>query len=397
MIQCLSDFRIPVYAACRTPIGKFGGAFAHTSAVDLGVAVTQEALARSGVDADLVDYTVLGLARPAGVGPNPARQVAIRSGISQVSPAYTVNQACSSGMQAIASGLRHLLLKESQCVVVGGMENMTQVPYLVPTARWGHKLGHAGFVDAMYQDGFHCPLADQVMGETVEALAEEFGVTREQQDSFAVSSQEKSQQARAANLFKDEIVPVTTAKGAVVEWDEHPRDNVRLESLAKLPTVFKKQGTITAANASGITDGAAVLVLASESWAEQQGLGEPVAYLTGHLTLGLEPARMGLGPSHVLETYLGQTGLNLDDIDLFEVNEAFAAQVLACQVRGPELPLEKVNIHGGAISLGHPIGATGARIVVTLIHALRSHGKKRGLATLCVSGGMGSLIEVEIP
>ncbi len=378
--------RVAILSACRTPIGKFGGKLSNLTAVDLGVTAVKGALERAQVEPEKVGLAVIGLARQAGCGPNPGRQIAVRAGIPVSSPAYTLNQACASGLAAMALGARHLELGDAQVVVAGGAESMSNVPYLLPTARWGARLGHKTMVDGMYQDGLHCPLADLVMGETVEALAREFGIDRDQQDEYAVTSQSRCQQARQQGLFEQEIVPVQVGQ-ELVEFDEHPRDGVTPQKLAKLRPVYGGQGTITAGNASGITDGASATVLCSEEFASQHDL-TPMAWLTGDLTVGLEPERMGLGPAKVMAQFLANGRGELGDYDLIEVNEAFAAQVLACHREYP-LPLERVNVNGGAIALGHPIGCTGNRIVVTLLHEMKRRQVKKGLASLCVSGGLG--------
>lgn len=385
--------RVAILSAVRTPIGKFGGQLVEHSAVALGEFATRAALERAGVRGDQVGLTVVGVARQAGCGPNPARQISIRAGIPETTPAYTLNQACASGLAAISQGVGQIRLGEAEVVVAGGAESMSNVPYMLDnSARWGLRLGHKRLTDAMYQDGLFCPLADMVMGETVEALAGEFSIGRDEQDQFASESQSRCQKARQKDLFKDELVTVPIRKGEVTH-DEHPRDGVTPEKLAKLKPVFAKDGTITAGNASGITDGASALVLASEAFVSKHGL-EPLAWYGAGKTVGLAPERMGLGPVHALKAFLGNGNGALEDYDLIEVNEAFAAQVLACHRQLP-LPLERVNVNGGAIALGHPIGCTGNRIVVTLLHELKRRQGKKALATLCVSGGLGIVASFE--
>jgi acetyl-CoA C-acetyltransferase len=418
-------------APVRTPIGKFGGALAALSAADLGTAAAAAALSRAGLAPgriDLVDQVIFGHARQAGGGPNTARQVAHRAGVPDDRPAFTVNQACGSGLQAVLCAARAILLGEARVVLAGGTESMSNTPYLLPRARWGYRLGHAEIVDGMYRDGFDDPLSGLVMGATAEELAAEAGVDRGAADAYALRSQERCARARAAGRFATEIVPVEVAgkKGApsVVDRDEHPRDGVTLEALARMAPVFRQGGTVTAANASGITDGAAALIVASRQAAEELGL--PVAArLLGWEVVGVEPRIMGIGPVPAVRRLLercqearcdralggppafGATDATgalaatdeyraLDAIDTIELNEAFASQVLAC-LGGLGLPAdsERVNPDGGAIALGHPIGATGARILVTLLHGLEARQQRLGIATLCVSGGMGLAALVE--
>ncbi|MCA9793623.1 MAG: acetyl-CoA C-acyltransferase [Candidatus Eremiobacteraeota bacterium] len=377
---------VAILSACRTPIGKFGGGLAELSAVDLGVVAVEESLKRAGVAPDQVELAIVGLARQAGCGPNPARQIAVRAGIPVTSPSYTLNQACASGLAALGMAARHIALGEAQVVIAAGAESMSNVPYLLPAARWGLRLGHRKLVDGMYQDGFFCPLADMIMGETAEVVANELGIDRAAQDEYAATSQNRCQQATEAGRFEAELVAVKTRK-AVVSADEHPRANVTAEKLARLDPVFSKEGTITAGNASGITDGASSLVVCSQEYVKTHGL-KPMAWYTGGKTVGLDPVRMGLGPVHAMRAFFANGGGKLEDYDLIELNEAFAAQVLACHAQMP-LPLERVNVNGGAIALGHPIGCTGNRIVVTLLHEMQRRQAAKGLATLCVSGGLG--------
>lgn len=387
---------IYLIAALRTPIGKFGGGLASLSAPDLGVASARATIARSGIDPAAVDEVIFGNARQAGVGPNAARQIAIRSGLRHEVPAYTVNQACGSGLRAILNAADQIRLGNASVVLAGGTESMSNTPYLLPRARWGYRMGDAELVDGMVRDGFLCPLADEMMGSTAETLAERYGITREEQDQFAVASQRKAARAYDEDRFRDEIVPVTVAgrKGdAVIDRDEHPRFDADLGSMAKLPAVFRKGGTVHAGNSSGITDGAASMLVASDAAVKAHGL-EPMARIVGSAQAGVDPKVMGIGPVPATRKLLERTGIALDSIDLVELNEAFAAQVLACD-RELHLDPAKLNVHGGAISLGHPIGATGARITTTLLHAMAARGAKLGLATLCISGGMGLSLLVE--
>ncbi|HXO19708.1 MAG TPA: thiolase family protein, partial [Thermoanaerobaculia bacterium] len=345
---------------------------------------------------DLVDQVIFGHARQAGGGPNTARQIAYRAGIPVDRPAYTVNQACGSGLQAVLSAARTIRTGEAAVVLAGGTESMSNTPYLLPRARWGYRLGNAEIVDGMYRDGFDDPLSQMVMGETAEELAAEAGIDRAAADAFAFESQARCERARAAGRFASEIVPVRVPgrKGeVVVDRDEHPRDGVTLESLARLAPVFRQGGTVTAGNASGITDGAAAIVVASRAAAAELGL--PIAArLAGWQVVGVEPRIMGIGPVPAVRKLLAAAGLAASDVDDVELNEAFASQVLAC-LHQLDLDPATVNRDGGAIALGHPIGATGARILVTLLHGLQARGGRRGIATLCVSGGMGLAALVE--
>ena len=387
---------IYLVAAVRTPIGKFGGTLASLTAPQLGVASAKATIERSGIDPNAVDEVIFGNARQAGVGPNAARQIAVRSGLRHEVPAYTVNQACGSGLRSIMNAADTIRLGRASVVLAGGTESMSNTPYLLPRARWGYRMGHDEVIDGMTRDGFMCPLADEMMGSTAETLAERYGITREEQDRFAVESQAKAGRAYAEHRFAGEIVPVTVPgrKGDVVlERDEHPRFDATLDSMAKLPPVFRKGGTVHAGNSSGVTDGAASMLVASESAVREHGL-KPMARIVGYAQAGVDPKIMGIGPVPATRKLLEETGVALDDIDLIELNEAFAAQVIACD-RELHLDPAKLNVHGGAISLGHPIGCTGARITTTLLHALAAHEKKLGLATLCISGGMGLSLLVQ--
>ncbi|HIA28430.1 MAG TPA: thiolase family protein [Planctomycetes bacterium] len=389
--------RIVILDARRTPIGKFLGGLSSLSAADLGVAVVEPLLQRAGLDPSEVSELIFGCARQAGGGPNVARQVAVRSGISESSTALTVNMACGSGLLALIAGRDAIATAEASMMVVGGTESMSRLPYYIEGLRDGLRLGQGELVDGMYRDGFHCPLADQLMGGTAENLAQEYDISREEQDTYAVESQRRCQVAREEGRFASEIEPVEVRqrKGTItVDKDEHPRDDVTIDGMAKLKPVFKEDGTIHAGNASGITDGAAALLIASEETATRLGL-EPIAIVGASARAGVEPRRMGIGPVPAIAKLLEKTGATLADFDLIELNEAFAAQVIACD-RELSLDRERLNVNGGAIALGHPIGATGARIVVTLVHELRRRGGGRGLATLCISGGQGLALDVEV-
>ena len=390
----------PVYivSAVRTPIGKFGGALASVTAVELGTVAARAAVVRAGIAADMVDEVIMGHGRQAGCGPNPARQVGYAAGLPETVPAFTVNKACASSTKAITLAAQAIWVEGRDLVLAGGMESMSNTPYMLSRARWGYRLGHAELEDGMYKDGFICPLCKTVMGGTAENLAERYALTRDQQDAYAVESQERAELAAAAGKFKEEIVPVTVAgrKGdVVVETDEHPRAGTTMADLAKLKPAFKKDGTVHAGNSSGITDGAAAVVVASERAVKQHRL-TPLARLVGFTTAAVDPAYMGIGPVPALRELEAKTGVALDQVDLIELNEAFAAQVLACD-RELGLDLERVNVHGGAIALGHPIGATGARITATLLHELARRKGRYGLVTLCVSGGMGMALLFERP
>ena len=387
-----------VLSAARTPIGRFGGAFASLSAADLGEVAARAAIERSGLPAAAVDETIFGHARQAGGGPNTARQVSHRAGVPDSVPAFTVNKACASSLKALTLGALSIAAGENDVVLTGGTECMSATPYLLPRARFGMRMGDAEVVDAMYRDGFLCPLCGQLMGETAENLVREYGILRAEQDHFAVESQRRAGRAAEEGRFDAEIAPVTVAgkKGPVeVTRDEHPRPDSTIESLSRLPPVFEAEGTVHAGNSSGVTDGAAAVVLAAEDQVRKAGV-PPLARVVAWTSAGVDPARMGIGPVPAIRALLQKTGLSLSDIDVLELNEAFAAQVIAC-ARDLSLDLSKVNVNGGAISLGHPIGATGARIVTTLLHEMRRRDARRGIATLCVSGGMGMAVLFERP
>src|SRR6516225_2183541 len=385
-----------ILSAVRTPIGKYGGALRDFSAPELGVVAAQAALERAEIAPEEVEEVILGQARQAGNGPNPGRQVAVRAGIPVRVPAYTVNKACASGLKALVLAYHEIVLGNVDVVLAGGVEAMSRVPYFVEGARWGARLGHQQLVDGMYQDGFLCPLSKLVMGETAEVLAEQYHITREEQDSYALESQQRARRAIESGRFADEIVPVTVKdkkEDRQLTADEHPRFDTTAASLAKLPPVFSKNGTVTAGNASGITDGAAALVLVSEDRLKRAS-ARPLARIVDYSTAGVEPRVMGLGPVRAVEKLSKKTGRRLQDFDIIELNEAFAAQVLACD-RELRFDRERLNVNGGAIALGHPIGCTGARITVTLVHEMLKRQARRGLATLCVSGGLGMALELE--
>ena len=382
------DQDIFLIAALRTPIGKFGGALASMTAPQLGVTSAKATIERSGIDPAKIDEVIFGNARQAGVGPNAARQIAIKSGLRHEVPAYTVNQACGSGLRAIMNASDQIRLGHAEVVLAGGTESMSNTPYLLPRVRWGTRMGDQELVDGMYRDGFMCPLADEMMGATAETLADRYKIPRKEQDEFALESQKKAERAYAENRFADEIVPLEK-----LQRDEHPRFDTDLGSLAKLPPVFRKDGSVHAGNSSGVTDGASSMLVASGEAVKKQGL-KPMARIVGYSQAGVDPKIMGIGPVPATQRLLRDVGIPLSGIDLIELNEAFAAQVIACD-RELHFDRAKLNVHGGAIALGHPIGCTGARITTTLLHALRSHDKSLGLATLCISGGMGLSMIVE--
>jgi acetyl-CoA C-acetyltransferase len=325
-----------------------------------------------------------------------ARQISIRSGVPETVPAYTVNQACASGLKSIALAFQEIAQGNMDCVLAGGTESMSRLPYYLDGARWGYRLGNQELVDGMYRDGFFCPMAKMVMGETAEVLVREFNISREEQDQYALCSQQRAERAIHGGRFDAEIAPVTleSKKGAqIFARDEHPVAQASMEKMAKLKPVFSSDGTITAANASGITDGAAAMVLASEEFVKKHNL-KPLARVLGASTVGVDPRRMGIGPVPALKKLEEKHGIRVSDADLIELNEAFAAQVLACD-RELHFDHEKLNVNGGAIALGHPIGCTGTRITVTLLYELLRRNARLGIATLCVSGGMGMALAIE--
>jgi acetyl-CoA C-acetyltransferase len=384
-----------ILSAVRTPIGKFGGSLASLTAADIGVVAAKAAMERAGIQPEQVEETIFGNARQAGGGPNPARQISIRSGVPQEVPAFTVNKACASGMKAIALAYQSILLGDASCIQAGGTESMSRVPYYLE-ARWGYRLGNQELVDGMYRDGFFCPLAKMVMGETAEVLAEHYKISREEQDEYALTSQARAARAIAAGRFDAELVPVTIEgkKGTTsFSRDEHPFPDATMEKLGKLAPVFSETGTITAGNSSGITDGAAAVVVASEHFVKQNNL-KPLARISAVTSAGVDPRTMGIGPVPALRKLEEKHNLKLHDFGLIELNEAFAAQVLACD-RELNFNRDRLNVNGGAIAIGHPIGCTGTRITVTLLHEMLKRNTRRGVATLCVSGGLGMALALE--
>ena len=387
---------VAIVSGVRTPIGKFGGALANVSAAELGPIAAEASLTQAGLTPQDVDEVIFGHTRQAGNGPNLARQIGYHAGVPVDRPAYTINDACASGLKAIALACQSVSTGENEIVLAGGVEQMSQIPYLLTKARWGYRLGDDRLVDAMHRDGYYCPLADMMMGRTAEVLVTEYGIPREQQDRYAVDSHRKAVHAWEEGLFDSEVVAVeVTARGGEsvrVERDERPRPDTSIDQLAQLPAVFQEGGTVTAGNASGITDGAAAMVVMHADRAKALGI-EPLAVVEAFASAGVDPRRMGMGPVPATRKVMKRMGLSFDDLDLIEVNEAFAAQVLAVE---EELhwDRDRRNVHGGAIALGHPTGCTGTRIVVTLLHALRQRDGETGLATLCASGGLGMALLV---
>ena len=387
--------RAVILEGARTPIGNYLGALQDVPAVELGVTATKEALDRAGVTAGDVGELVFGHARQAGNGPNTARQVAFRSGLPQEVPGITVNMACGSGTRAVQHAAEQIILGNVEVAVGGGMENMSRTPFILDRMRLGYRMGDAEAFDGMYRDGFLDPLSGCVMGETAENLARRYGIPREEQDEFALRSQQKAEAGRERRAKEIVPVEVPAKKGQTVTVadDEHPRADTTLEGLAKLKPTFSADGTVTAGSSSGITDGAAAMVLMSESRARGEGR-RPLARIVAYASAGVDPAYMGIGVVPATRAVLDRTGLSLQDFDVIELNEAFAAQVLACD-RELKLDHDKLNPSGGAIALGHPIGMTGARIVLTAAYELRERDLSLALATLCISGGMGMAMVLE--
>ena len=386
-----------VVCAKRSPIGNFGGAFKDVSAVDLGVHTLKAILAETNLSPEAIDEVIVGNVCGAGLGQNVARQISINSGVPDYVPAYTINKVCGSGMKAVSLAAMMIIAQEAEVIIAGGTENMSQIPYVLKDARWGARMGDKNMVDLMIRDGLSDIFNDYHMGVTAENLAGKFELSREEQDAFAAQSQNKTEAAQNSGKFSDEIVPISIPqrKGdpIVVDRDEMPRAGVTAESLGKLRPAFKKDGTVTAASSSGINDGAALLLIMSEAKAQELGL-KPLAYFVNSASAGVDPAIMGYGPVPAIKKVLQKSGWSLADIDLAELNEAFAAQSLSV-FKGLEeeglgrLNPEIVNVNGGAIALGHPIGASGARIIVTLLHEMKRRENKKGLASLCIGGGMG--------
>lgn len=387
---------VVIVSACRTAIGKFGGSLKDVPAADLGAIVIEEAIKRAGINKAIVDEVVMGNVLQAAQGQNPARQAMIKAGLPVETPAMTINKVCGSGLRCVSLAAQMIKAGDADVIVAGGMENMSAAPYAIPKARYGYRMGNGVLVDTMIKDGLWDAFNDYHMGITAENVAEQFGVSREDQDALGARSQQKACEAIKSGAFKDQIVPVVIhgKKGdTVFDTDEFPREGTTVESLAKLKPAFKKGGTVTAGNASGINDGAAAFVVMSAEKAAELGL-KPMAKVVSYASAGVDPSIMGIGPVPSSRKALEKAGLTADDLSLVEANEAFAAQSVYV-VRELGLDMSKVNIHGGAIALGHPIGASGARILVTLLYGLKEVGGKYGLATLCIGGGQGTACIVE--
>ena len=387
---------VVIVSAVRTALGSFNGSLANVPAVELGSIVIKEALNRAGVAPDQVDEVIFGNVLQAGLGQNPARQASILAGIPESVPAISINKVCGSGLRTVAFAAQSIISGDNDIVVAGGMENMSMAPFLLDKARWGYRMGDGKLVDSMIQDGLWDAFNNYHMGITAENVAEKYGITREDQDAFSLNSQQKANLAIEKGLFKEEIVPVLIKgrKGdTIFDTDEFPKKDSSAEGLAKLKPAFKKDGTVTAGNASGINDGAAAFVMMSTEKAKELGL-KPMAKVIANASAGVDPKIMGIGPIPASQKALKKANLTIDDLDLIEANEAFAAQAIAV---GKELKIDpsKLNITGGAVALGHPIGASGARILVTLLHGLKREKKKYGLATLCIGGGQGTATIVE--
>ncbi len=387
-----------ILSACRTPIGSFGGTLKDLGAGDLGAIVIREAITRANVDPVAIGDVIMGCVLQAGAGMNVARQAALKAGVPKEVPAETVNRVCGSGLQAVVHAVEAVRVGYSDLVVAGGTESMSNAPYILKGARWGFRMGHAEAVDSMLAEGLTCAIGGCHMGITAEEIVTRYDVSRSDQDAFAAESQRRAEQAIAQGLFKEEIVPVEipAKKGApaLFDRDEYPRSGTSAEKLAALKAAFKKEGTVTAGNASGINDGAAALVVATHRRAATLGR-KPLASVLSYATTGVDPAIMGMGPVAAVQKALERAGLKAADIDLFELNEAFASQTLAV-ARELKLDASKVNTRGGAIALGHPIGASGARILTSLIYALRARGGGKGVAALCIGGGMGIAMAIDV-
>ena len=386
-----------ILSACRTPIGSFGGVFKDLSAADLGAIVIREAIKRAEIKAIDLGDVIMGCVLQAGAGMNVARQASLKAGVPVEVPAETINRVCGSGLQAVVHAVEAVKAGYIDLILAGGTESMSNAPYLMKGARWGYRMGNAEIVDSMLHEGLSCAINGCHMGMTAEEVAKRFSVSRSDQDAFAAQSQVRAEKAIASGAFDREIVPVEVPqkKGAavVVSRDEYPRAGTTVEKLAALKAAFAKEGTVTAGNASGINDGAAALVIATESWAKKNGR-TPLARIVSYCTTGVDPMIMGMGPVEAMRRAVERAKMKLDDLDLIELNEAFAAQSLAV-VRELKVDPATVNVHGGAIALGHPIGASGARVLTTLVHSLQARGGGRGAASLCIGGGMGTAMVIE--
>jgi acetyl-CoA C-acetyltransferase len=388
---------IVIAGAVRTAGGRFEGSFQRVSAVDLGALVLKEAVRRAGIEPDQVDEVVFGTGWQAGLGPNIGRLATVKAGFPVEVPAFTVNKRCGSSLRAVSLAVQIIKAGDAEVVLVGGSENSTQVPYIADRARWGNRMGDGKLIDVLHKDGFMCPLAGHLMGVTAETLVEKYNISRQEQDEFAVESQSKAVAAMKEGMFKDEILPVEIPAGkgktAMFDTEEIPREGVSVEKIAKLAPVFKKDGTVTAANSCALCDAAAALVVLTREKAEELGV-KPMARIVSYANAGVDPKIMGIGPVPAVNKTLERANLSLDDIHIIELNEAFAAQILAVE-RELEWDRSKVNVHGGAIALGHPVGATGVKILTTLLYALKNREKNLGLVSLCIGGGQGVAIIVE--
>ena len=387
---------VVIVSAVRTAIGSFGGTLKDVPAVELGAIVIKEAIKRANIKPEQVDEVIFGNVIQAGQGQSPARQAAVKAGIPVEVPAFTLNKVCGSGLRSVSLAAQLIKAGDNDIVITGGMENMSAAPYLLPKARWGQRMGDGKLVDGMIKDGLWEAFNNYHMGITAENIAEKWGITREEQDEFALASQQKAEAAIKGGKFKDEIVPVTVKqkkKEVVFDTDEFPRFGASIEALAKLKPAFKKDGTVTAGNASGINDSAAALVVMSADKAKELGI-KPLAKIVSYGSKGLDPKIMGYGPFYATKLALERANMTVADLDLIEANEAFAAQSLAV-AKDLEFDMSKVNVNGGAIALGHPVGSSGARILVTLLYEMEKRDAKKGLATLCIGGGMGTALIVE--
>ncbi|NIN92644.1 acetyl-CoA C-acyltransferase [bacterium] len=388
---------IVIASAVRTAGGRFGGAFKKVSAVELGALALQEAVNRAGIEPKNVDEVVFGTGWQAGLGPNIGRLSTVKGGLPHEVPAFTVNKRCGSSLRAVSLAAQMIKAGDAEVVLAGGAENTSQVPYIAEGARWGSRMGDSRLIDIMHQDGFMCPLAGHLMGMTAETLVEKYNISREEQDAFAAESQQKAVTAVKEGKFKEEILPVEVPAGKgqteIFDTEEIPREGVTAEKLAKLRPVFKKDGTVTAGNSCALCDASAAVLVMKEEKASKLGV-KPLARIISYAHAGVDPAVMGIGPVPAVSKALKQAGLELKDIEIIELNEAFAAQILAVE-KELKWDRSKVNIHGGAIALGHPVGATGAKILTTLIYALKSRDKKMGLVSLCIGGGQGVAIVIE--
>lgn len=387
---------VVIISAARTPIGKFGGSLKNISAVQLGVIATKEAIKRANISAQEIDQVIFGNVLQAGLGQNPARQISIHAGIPYEAPAMTINEVCGSGLKSIILGAQAIQLGEADVVVAGGTENMSQAPFFLPNVRWGQKMGNGELVDSMVYDGLTDAFEQSHMGVTAEKIAEKFGISRMEQDQFALESQRRASQAQRNGKFKDEIVPVTVKKGKEISEftaDESIRHTTSLESLQKLRPAFVEDGTVTAGNSSTLNDGAACVVLMRKSMADERKIPY-LGVMKGYAEVGTSPEMMGYAPYYSMKRLLEKTKLNISEVDLFELNEAFASQSIAV-TRDLQLHMDKVNVNGGAIALGHPIGASGARILVTLLYELQRQNANKGVASLCVGGGIGVSMLIE--